>query len=1099
MIRRKSSPGSSLLLVLTLALANHITLPQARGQAVSATLLGMVTDASGGVVPGATVSVTEVNTGQTRSTTTTVAGVYSVPYLSPGRYRVEISAPGFKTFVREPVEVTVASSVRVDAVLEVGSIAETVKVTAESPLLQTDRAEVAQTFSTETVRELPLAERTPQALVALVAGVGPPSTNIRSLEGPQGTTSFRVHGQPVSSNNTQVDGVDSNDPIVNQTIYIPPPESVQEVYVTTSNYNAEFGRAGGAVVNIVTRGGTNEIHGSLFEFHRNTHLTARNFFSHAPTPKPSIVRNEFGASIGGPIVKDKTFYFGSYQGRRLRTSTRTVTTVPVEAWRSGDFGGTPGLNLFDPATGNPDGTGRLPFPGNRVPGDRFHSVSKKLLPLIPNANAPGLTSNLIVNVPFAYDGGAYDGRVDHNFTAGTKLFAKFNLSRFSLTQKAALGDVVGDGNVASPYTVTGILDLTHGFSPTLLTELRGGFNRYYARVTGINIERPLSKELGIQNPNPDPISSQGLARIQIAGMAAMGTQVFYPLINVDNIFNFVNTWNKVISRHTMKWGIDARRIRIDRFQPQGLNLGPRGRFDFNPGTTALRGGPPLGPYGTFGNSFAAFLIGATDQTSRTYMTVTPTNRTTHVFTFFHDSFQVTRRLTLDLGLRHELYTTVKPRYAAGASNYDPYTNTILVAGVGEVNMSTGVRVDLNNFQPRFGISYRFREKTVVRLGYGISNFTATWGFTGGTLSTQFPVIYNVQEGVAGDYRVDGSFSTLPVVRFVPIPQDGKINPAPDQAFFHIPYKNPMPFVHSYSFVIQRELPWGVVWDVGYVGALGRRLPYGLALNTAPPGTGAAGRVLYQRFGRTANTIERGYGVTNNYNSLETNLRKKMSGGLMFTVAYTYSKAMGFGGDEAGGGQTGFMNNFNIHWHYAPLNYDRTHMLVASHLYELPIGQGRRWLNRKGLWPSIVGNWQLNGIFSWYTGTPFTVVADSTPCNCPGNSITADALKPCRILGGIGPGEKWFDVTAFGQPGPNRWGTAGRNTVRGPGMRTYNFSIFKHFPIPERAKVEFRAEFFNLTNTPTFPNPDSNFNSGTFGEIRSASGERVIQLALRLLF
>jgi hypothetical protein len=719
--------------------------------------------------------------------------------------------------------------------------------------------------------------------------------------------------------------------------------------------------------------------------------------------------------------------------------------------------------------------------------------------MIPPANAPGLTNNLIVNVPFMYDGNAYDGRVDHNFSESTKVFFKFNTSRFKLTNKAALGDVIGEGTTSTPYTLTGVVNLTHGFSPTLLSELRLGYNRYYAKVNGLNIDRPLSKELGIQNPNPDPISSTGLARIQISGMPSMGAPVYYPLVNVDNIFNVVNSWNKVISRHTIKWGVDVRRLRLDRFQPQGLNLGPRGLFQFQPGTTALRGGPALGPYGSFANSFASFLLGTPDQTSRTYMTVTPTNRTTHFFSFVHDTFQVTPRLTLDLGLRHELYTTVKPRYAGGASNYDPLTNTLLIAGIGDVGLSTGVDVQLNNFQPRFGISYRLNNKTVVRTGYGISSFTSTWGFTGGTLSTQFPVIYNVQQGVTGDYRVDGSLSTLPVVPLVPIPSNGKISPAPDQAFFTIPKHNPLPKTHSYSFMIERDIGAEIVWDVGYVGNVSRNLPYGLALNTAAPGTGATGRALYQKFGRTANTIERGQGMSSNYNSLQTNLRKRFGHGLMFTAAYTFSKGMGYGGDQAGGGQDGFMNNLDLHTQYAPLDFDRKHMFVASHVYELPLGKGKRFLDKGGPINYILGNWQLNGILRLATGTPFTVTADSTPCNCPGNRLTADALKPAKILGGVGPGQKWFDITAFGQPGPNRFGTAGRNTVRGPGRKTYDMSIFKNFPIKERAKVEFRAEFYNLTNTPQFNNPSASLNSGNFGEISSAYGQRNIQFGMRILF
>jgi hypothetical protein len=384
-------------------------------------------------------------------------------------------------------------------------------------------------------------------------------------------------------------------------------------------------------------------------------------------------------------------------------------------------------------------------------------------------------------------------------------------------------------------------------------------------------------------------------------------------------------------------------------------------------------------------------------------------------------------------------------------------------------------------------------KTVIRTGYGLSNFISTRGFTGGTLSTQFPVIYNVQVGSTNDSRVDGSFDSIPPIQFLSIPSNGKITPAPDQALFTIPAKNPMPLVHSYSFTIERDLGGGVVLDVAYVGTLGRNLPYNWSRNTAAPGGGTAGLLLNRQFGRLSSTTERGYGVNNHYNSLQTNLRKRMAHGLLFTVAYTYSKGIGIGSDISS-----FMNNINIGANRAVVDFDQTHMFVASHVYELPAGKGKRFLSRGPL-SQILGNWQLNGIFRATTGLPLTVTADSTPCNCPGNSVTADALKPVTILGGTGPKQKWFDVTAFAQPGANRWGTAGRNTVRGPGTANYDMSLFKRFPVKDRFNIEFRTEFYNLTNTPLFGNPANSFTSATFGEISSATNQRNIQFALRLLF
>ena len=1062
-------------------------------QAVTATLLGNVLDASGATVPNATVSATAVSTAIARRVTTNQEGIYALPYLSPGVYRVEVEAAGFKKFVRENVELRATMSVRVDARLEPGAVTETIEVRAESPLLQTDRAEVSRAFSQKSVTELPLANRSFQALVGLMPGVSPPSVDFTTLEDPQGTTFFRANGQGNSANNTQVDGLDNTNPTLGLTIYIPAAEVVQEVNVTTSNYNAEFGRAGGAVLNVSTRAGTNELHGTLFHFHRSTNLRARNFFNTVDQPKPTFVRNEFGGAVGGPIIREKSFFFGSYQGRILRQANTQTNSVPVDAWRRGDFAGVQGLNLFDPATGSRDGAGRAAFGNNQIPATRFHAVSQKLLPLLVRPNQPGLVNNLILNVPFRYDGHTYDARVDHVFSESTRGFGKFNFSDYKVLSEAALGSEIGEGTQSTPYTVTAILNLTHGFSPTLLTEVRAGYNRYYTNVNGLNIARPFNQELGIRNPNPDPISTQGLARIQIGGLPGIGPPVFYPLIHVDNLFNVLNNWNKTISRHTMKWGVDVRRSRGDRFQPQGLNLGPRGRFDFNPGTTALRGGPALGPFGTIGNSFASFLIGATDQTSRTFMPITPTNRQTQFLTFFHDTFQATPRLTIDLGLRHELYTTVKPRYAGGASNYDPVTNSLIVAGVGSIGLSTNVDVDLNNFAPRLGFSYRLSDKAVMRTGYGISYYTGRFGFTGGTLSTQFPVIYNIQEGVGGDSIIDGSFDTLPVVPIVPIPPDGRISPAPNQAFFIIPRSNPIPFVHSYNLTYQREIGRGLSFDLGYVGSLGRRIPYQRNMNAAPPGAGAAGRPFNQRFSRTADVALREHGLANNYNSLQANVSKRFVGGLAFTAAYTYSKTLGTGDDQGG-----FIVQTDVRRNYGPTGFDRTHMFVASHIYELPFGPGKRYL-KEGSGRYLLGDWQLNGIFRSVTGAPFTVVADATPCNCPGNNNFADAVKPTTILGGVGRGRLWLDTTAFVAPGPNRYGNGSRNNVRGPGFVNYDLSVFRTFPVAERTRLEFRFEAYNLTNTPRFGNPVNNVNAGNFGQILGAGGEREIQSELRLMF
>jgi len=1064
------------------------------GQAVSATLVGTVTDVSGAVVPEAQVTIVEMQTGVRRRLMSNQEGQYTQTFLPPGIYEVEVEKEGFKKVSRGKIQVQVASTVRVDFRLEPGTITETVQVTAESPLLQSDRSDVNRTITSQTVRELPVANRSFQALVGLLPGVTPPIANFTALEDPQRTTFYQANGQGNSANNVQVDGVDNNNPTLGLTIYIPPAESVQEVNISTSNFNAEFGRAGGAVMNVITRGGTNQFHGSLFHFHRNTKLRARNFFNFVPQPKPSFVRNQFGGTFGGPIQRNKTFFFGSIQGTLEHRSTTQLSTVPDAAWRGGDFAGVTGLTLYDPLTA-PAGAGRTPFAANRIPQSRIHPIASRLTSFIPATNLGGLVNNLVGNVPFKNDGYNYDGRVDHNFNERNSVFLKYNYSPYSVAQNALLGFKVGDGVASTARTHTVALNYNRQWSPTLLMEARFGYNRYFVDVNGNNIDDTLAGELNLRNPFPDPISSRGLPRYDVGGMPGMGVPVVYPLINTDNLFNWVNTWSKNINRHTMKWGADIRRIRADRFQPQGLNFGPRGRFQFNPGTTAIQGAA-LGPFGTLGHSYAAFLVNAPDLTSRTFQTVTPTNRVTQAFFFFHDSWVVSPKLTLDLGLRYEAHSTVKPRYAGGASNYDPNANRLVVAGFGDIGLSTNVDYDPNNFAPRVGFAYKLSQKAVLRGGYGISYYTGRFGFTGGTLSTQFPVIYNVQNGVANDFRIDGSMDTIVPVPIQAIPQNGIISPAPNQAFFTIPKNTPIPFVHSYSLTYQRELGRGIVMDAGYAGTLGRRLPSQRELNHALPGTGAAGLRFNQAFGRTVSVAERANHYNNNYNALQVNVQKRFANGLQFGVAYTWSKVLSVQDDQGG-----FVIAADVRRNYGPTSFDRNQMFVVNHIYELPFGPGKKYFQSgAGKW--LIGGWQLNGILRAVSGSPFNITADAGPCNCPGNGQFADVVGPFKKLGGVGPGQRFFDTTAFAAPAPNRFGNATRNLGRGPNLANYDFSIFRNFDLREGWRLEFRTEFYNLTNSPQFANPVGNANAGNFGQITGTianTGEREVQFALRLRF
>lgn len=591
--RRKLSPLGAFL---SLAFVSAFLIPgPAFTQVVTATLTGSVRDSSGASIPNAGIVVTQKTTGQTRNTTSTDEGVYNVPYLQPGSYQVDIEAKGFKKFSQQNVTLDVSTVTRVDATLSIGDIGETVTVSAEPPPLQTDNAEVARNFSSQTVRELPIANRNFQALAGLVAGVTPPVQSFTSIEDPQGTTFFNANGQGNSANNTIVDGVDNTNPSLGLSIYLPNPEVVQEVHVTTSNYSAEFGRVAGAVVNTITRSGTNQFHGSAWEFNRVAALAARDVFDTTGHPKPGLTRNEFGATLGGPIIRDKTFFFFGYQGRYLRQSSTSITTVPEPAFLNGNFSSVPGLTLYNPNTGNADGSGRIPYANNIINPSQFNPIAQKLNAYLPAPNLPGIENNYVTNVPYLYNGNSYDARVDHSFTEQTKMFAKFATSKYLVQQDGVLGNIVSDSEEGNDYTVTAIVNVTHGFSPTLLTELRLGYNRYRTNVNGIDTSTLTNQKLGINNPNPDAISTNGFANVHINGMTELGnTPVYYPLVNTDNLFDLVDTWSKLLKNHSFKWGVEIHRNRMDRFQPQGLGYGPRGLFVFNPGTTQVKGGSGAG-------------------------------------------------------------------------------------------------------------------------------------------------------------------------------------------------------------------------------------------------------------------------------------------------------------------------------------------------------------------------------------------------------------------------------------------------------------------------------------------------------------------------
>lgn len=1056
------------------------------------TLTGKVTAGAGVGVPNASITATDASTGATYRTMTGADGSFSMP-LPPGTYRVDVETGGLRRMSRQDVVLTTGAPARVDLTLESDDTRESVEVKAVSPVAQSDSAERAMGFGTRTMRQMPIIDRNPQELVGLMSGVMPPAPNATLLGDPQRNRMLYVNGQPQIANSFNLDGLDNNEPFQHIATHVEPLEAIQQMNVRTANYTADVGRAGGAVLNTLTRPGTNNFHGSAFAFNNNNLFNARNYFNTAGVqPMARNTWNQFGGTVGGPIIQDKTFFFGSYEGQYHRGTRTEFASVPLDEWRAGNFSNVAGLTLFNPGTGNSLGAGRSPFNNNMIPSSQVNPASRQILSLFPSPNLPGVENNFMSNAYLRNDYHRFNGRVDHHFSDRSTVWLRYNYSRYFSIDESALPRALSSGGEGRLRTHNVAATYNHTFSPSLLSDFRFGYNRYDHRLNPFAEQQVFADQLG---------GFSGFPAFNIAGNQ-FGAPAGWPMRGVDNTFNWATNWGWVKGRHTVKFGGDFRRIRADGWQDAAF--GPAGSFLFTPGAVSLNGGAGVGGNG-FAASFASFLLGSPTSANAAFLGgITPTYRATHGFGWISDTIQVMPRLTIDVGVRYEVYQPWNSAHTGGMYNYNPLTNMVTLSGESGISNATNIDTDWNNIAPRFGFAYRLAGGTVVRGAYAISYFPVPISIAGGNT---FGFLSGVQSGVPGGFGVGGSFSGLGAPSGVPA--GGSFTPPGNLPLRAMAGDIETPYVQSYNFSLQHEFGSGILADVAYVGTLGRHLPFLRELNAAAPGAGLAGMPLFQQFGRTASTIEYGTGLNNNYNSLQANLTKRFSHGLALQASYTWSRALDFASSfptltnnyDVAGTYGMLINNLNTRANYGPADYHRQHVFNFSHLWELPFGAGtNRW--NQGWVGQLIGNWQLNGIFRWASGNRFNVFTDPTLCNCPGNSLLADVT-------GAPPQADFFDIgqvalsrNNFAIPAPGSFGNLGRNALRGPAFFTYDLSVFRSFPIKDQIKLEFRGEAYNLTNTPQFGNPIGNLSSSLFGQtwdLRSGGNNRQINLGARLVF
>jgi hypothetical protein len=1109
------------------------------GQTVNATLLGSVTDASGGTVANAKVTITEVNTGVSRSGQTNESGNYTFPNLPPGQYSVTVEAAGFRKETRRDIEVLVNTNTRVDLQLQPGAVSESIEVTGAPPLLQTDSASTAEKIERATLENVPLisSNRNFQSLLNLAPGVAPVQEQHSQFFNASSSLQTEVNGQMRQGNNFMIEGTDNNERTGLLQIYIPPIEAIETVDISLTNHDPEMGRASGAVVNVVMKSGGNNLHGAAYEFLQNSDFDARSFFN------PSVghlAYNYVGGNIGGPIKKNKMFIFGDYLRVMDHEGNTNLVTIPPNQWRTGDLsqGAT---TIYDPASGNPlDGTGRTPFAGNVVPASRINPVSTAIMALLPPTNQTfniaSPSNNYYAALPFQKTTDSLDVKIDDNLSDKDRLTGRFSFSRPVVYQAPLFGMAGGDGpgtafmGTGTQKTYSSNVNYDRVISHTMVVEARLAVSHYHNEAQPSDYGINTSTALGIPGVNINQFTS-GIVGININdgfSNPVVGYSASLPWIRAEANVDFVNTWTKTAGNHTFKWGIDIKRIRDDLLQDQTYS--PRGIINFANQQTALCTAISVNPSTGLANSctssklgiandMASFLLDVPSYIGRDLNTYFPALRAWEFFGFGGDKWQVSPKLTLDIGLRWEFYPPAKPAFPGGFANYDPTTNNLVMAGIGGNPMNMGLKTHYNYFAPRVGLAYRLTEKTVIRAGFG----TSYTPFPDNTYAYNYPVrsnnyYTNVGDGFATTLLANGQPATfqngfpLPVPVTVPssgiIPATGTLL---SQSMFDINPNFKNPSVETWNFAVQRALPGHFTLDLAYLGLHGvdTAAQYNMNTSTTTLGGGTAGQPLAALYGKTSAVTLFWAGFSSSYNALQAKIDRHF-GGFNLTTAFTWGKGMDYQQGDDG----------TLFWfigaqrNYARTDFDRTLNFTQSYVYALPFGKGKKMLTGgPAAW--VLGNWQLSGVLTLLTGQPFSITASGSSLNTPGETQTANQVAPVQLEHGINTGNPWFNAASFSQPTGIAFGTTGRNIMSGPGLFALNLSLFKNFKICERANLELRAETFNLTNTAQFNNPttsgtnQASITSSTFGYVTSTLGSgtgvngtgggRAVQLGVKVTF
>jgi hypothetical protein len=1119
---------------------------EAHGQAVYGNIVGTVVDQSGAGVPGAKVLITDVNRAVNFTATTNESGFFTQRFLIAGRYQVRVEAPGFNAYVQE-VSVSVDQETSLDIRLQLGELTEAVEVTGGTPLLKTERTDVATTYSEKTVTSLPILNRRFTAFELLTPGVQASTSQTASSEDPQGSYRKVVNGQSFAGSSHLLDGTDNHDALLGLIVINPTLESVTEAKVTTANYDAEFGATAG-VISAQTRSGTNAFHGAVTYFLRNDAFMARNPFTQFQKIRgtdryiPVTQWNQFGGALGGPVLKNRLFFFGDYQGTRRNTGGSALLRVPSLAERQGDLSGL-GLDIFDPASGATPAE-RRQFEGNRIPSARLSPQAQNLLRHIPLPNIEGTTRdqpNYVGSGTIRFNEDLMNTRWDSYLSGKTHVFGRYSLADYRMDSPGIFGELAGGRGFDEVAPFAGVSrtrnqSIATGFdyslSPTLLTDFRFGWFRYRVNVDPGGGDVNPAAEAGIPGLNIDDFS-RGMPAFLLNGYGPggnTGNQFNFgyalqfarcncPLRQNERQFQFVNNWTKLVGNHTVKVGADIRhamnlRIPSDRHRA--------GELQFNAARTQ-------GPSGG-GSALGAFLLGDVSVFERYISSVSDAEeRQNRWFFYGQDQWKVNRRLTVNYGLRWEIY---RPQTVTGPGKggfIDVETGEVLVAGSEGVGLDLNVEGTFTTLAPRLGVAYRVTDTTVLRVGYGRGYDIGIFGSVFGHNVTQnlpvlaiqslqparnFDAVFTLAEGPP-------ALDPATILDRQPTGPTGRPLLPNGVTAFVLPQQLRLPTTDAWNVTLQRQLRDDLAVEAAYIGTKGTHVFAGFGgdydFNQATiEGFGTLTtnqrKPFFNKFGWSQNFRYYGSDASSNYHAMQLKAEKRFSRGYSLLGHYTWSRAFNY---------TNTYYNIDQDLAYGPNDNHREHVFGLHSVWELPVGKNRRYLS-DAAWPleAILGGWQLNNVFTWQSGLPFT--PSYRDCNADRDTGWCRPDLVGEWQHDDPSAEAWFVTTPlaadgrvtpltangqtlgpWGRPERGTFGTVGRNRLLGPSFSQWDISFFKNFAVTEGFRAQFRAEAFNILNHVNLANPNTCVDCpGTAGRITNIFQLAVMrqwQFGLRLEF